>query len=172
MPYLGDSRIDYPENHIECDNRLSWFLPRLTRKYSTSAVLVILNKDHQQIAESYNKRWHNLGIMKAYSQGILMRDFSENDVSVCKDYVESVYEHLSYFSKDWDKVVHVDLAAPETGIRDVLAYMDKSSHADEVISYMRTQRLNKSGMNFKDFLKMIRYGLRNIYWDIRKVAGR
>ena len=30
---LGDERINFPENHIEADNRLAWFLGRLDEKY-------------------------------------------------------------------------------------------------------------------------------------------
>ena len=29
----GDARLDYPDRHIEADNRLSWLLGRLDRQY-------------------------------------------------------------------------------------------------------------------------------------------
>ncbi|MES9978612.1 MAG: hypothetical protein ABW107_07665, partial [Candidatus Thiodiazotropha sp. 6PLUC5] len=32
----GDKRIDYPDNHIEADNRLSWILGRIDNKFGAA----------------------------------------------------------------------------------------------------------------------------------------
>ena len=39
---LGDQRLEYSQNHIEVDNRLSWFLGSLDKKYGDNAFYVHL----------------------------------------------------------------------------------------------------------------------------------
>ena len=40
-----DARLGYSENHIEADNRLSWFLGRLDQKFGSEAFYVHLSRD-------------------------------------------------------------------------------------------------------------------------------
>ncbi len=44
---LAEARLDYPENHIEADDRLSWFLGRLDKQYGNSAFYVHLKRNVQ-----------------------------------------------------------------------------------------------------------------------------
>ena len=53
---LGDVRLDYPDDHIEVDNRLSWFLGTLAARYP-DALYVHLVRDREQVVESFLKRW-------------------------------------------------------------------------------------------------------------------
>ena len=39
---IGTARFNYPENHIEVDNRLSWFFGTLDRLYGRNAYYVYL----------------------------------------------------------------------------------------------------------------------------------
>jgi hypothetical protein len=99
---LGDERLNFPENHIEADNRLSWFLGKLGQKYKNSAFYVHLTRDPIKIAKSYNERWHfKDGIVSAYTHGILRRK-EEKDIRCCIDFVESVNANISYFLRDKD----------------------------------------------------------------------
>ena len=88
---LGDARFDYPANHIEADNRLSWLLGRLDEKYGDDAVYVHLLRDENDTARSFTKRYSG-GIIKAYrGHGILLGVSEESDpMSVALDYCHTV----------------------------------------------------------------------------------
>ena len=166
--YLGGERVDYPENHIECDNRLSWFMPRLTKKYSKEAVLVVVHRDHESVAKSYNHRWQKINIMKAYSQGVLKREFSENDLDVCRDYVSNVYEQIESFSGEWRHVVHLDLDDPELGVSEVLRLIGCPEKTESTLHDFSITNLNPNKVsNFKRQRDVFRYNLKCIMHDMK-----
>lgn len=49
-------RLDYPDNHIEVDNRLCWFLGTLAVRYP-DAHYVHLTRPVDEVADSYAQRW-------------------------------------------------------------------------------------------------------------------
>jgi hypothetical protein len=53
---LGDVRLDYPSDHIEVDNRLSWFLGSLAARYPDARYVHLL-RDRQRVVDSFLKRW-------------------------------------------------------------------------------------------------------------------
>ena len=97
---LGSDHFTYPENHIEADNRLSWFLGRLDRHYGDNAFYVHLIRDDNATATSFVRRYNN-GIIKAYRTDILMSlpDGSE-PLSVALDYCDTVNSNIECFLKD------------------------------------------------------------------------
>lgn len=103
---IGNERFDYPLNHIEVDNRLSWFLGGLDRRYGDSAKYVFLKRDNEKIAKSYLERWNlTVSIVRAFSKAVLMKA-SINDserLNICRFYVETVEENIQFFLKDKSK---------------------------------------------------------------------
>jgi len=103
---IGEDRLDFPENHIEADNRLSWFLGKLDAKYGQQAFYVHLLRDHEKTAESFNRRWNKsrMGIIDAYGYGILMQETIEKKeaerLKYCRDYCETVTTNIACFLKD------------------------------------------------------------------------
>ena len=96
----GPDRLRYPVQHIEADNRLSWFLGRLDREYGDRAFYVHLKRDDRKTADSLLNRYHG-GIMRAYSAGILMRKNSRHDrLAVCLDYCDTINSNIECFLKD------------------------------------------------------------------------
>jgi len=96
---IGRARLDYPENHIEVDNRLSWLLGRLDKAYGNNAYYVHLIRDINQTAQSYNKRWQNrYSLIRAYSHDILMQ--KKNHFETCRDLWDTVNTNISLFLKD------------------------------------------------------------------------
>lgn len=55
---LGGSRFDYPEDHIEIDNRLAWFLGDLEERFGPTPYYVHLVRDKNAVAKSYEQRMH------------------------------------------------------------------------------------------------------------------
>jgi hypothetical protein len=55
-----DGRLDYPDQHIESDNRLCWFLGSLDRRYGERARWIHLTRDPDEVIESYWRRWERI----------------------------------------------------------------------------------------------------------------
>lgn len=109
---LFDERLSYPDNHIEADNRLAWFLGALDEKYGDSAYYVYINRDHKRIARSYVRRWRlTVSIVKAFGYGILMRPcINRRDrFLVSLFYVQTVEKNIKMFLKNKTKVFYFDL---------------------------------------------------------------
>lgn len=104
---IGSERLNYPDFHIEADNRLSWFLGRLENKYGSDPLYVHLTRDKQKTAESLTHRWGPFSIMKAYTFGILKTQ--SHDLKYALDYVETIDENITAFLKDKKHVVHIKL---------------------------------------------------------------
>jgi len=110
---IFDRRLDYPNNHIEADNRLTWFLGRLDEKYGNNAYYVHLTRNIEDCANSFVKRWE-YGIMKAYRSDIIMcRKYdnitTEEKKLVAKDYLHTVNENIRCFLKDKTKKLYFEL---------------------------------------------------------------
>ncbi len=107
---LGEARFDYPDGHIEADNRLSWLLGRLDRKYGDSAFYVYLKRNDADMAYSFTKRYAS-GIIKAYrGSGILMGLPEETDpMSVSLDYCDTVDSNIELFLKDKTRKFSINL---------------------------------------------------------------
>jgi len=52
----GDARFDYPDDHVEVDNRLSWMLGPLAERFP-DARYVHLRRDREAVARSFLARW-------------------------------------------------------------------------------------------------------------------
>jgi hypothetical protein len=111
---IGPARLDYPERHIESDNRLSWFLGRLERTYGADAYYVHLLRDRSAVAQSYARRAHG-GIMRGYRKDIYQGVPGDvGSVQVAEDYVRTVDDNIELFLKDKPLVMRFELekAAP------------------------------------------------------------
>lgn len=107
---LGEGRLDYPKNHIEADNRLSWFLGRLDSHYGNNAIYVHLKRDSKATAISYSKRLFSNGIMSAYKKGIFMTlPESISNLSIALDLCNTVNSNIELFLKDKDKKMEFNI---------------------------------------------------------------
>jgi len=97
---IGADRLAYADNHIEADNRLSWLLGRLDRKFGDNAFYVHLKRNAEQTADSFTRR-SDFGIMKAYREGILMQaQQTETAFELARDYIDTVESNIALFLKD------------------------------------------------------------------------
>lgn len=107
---LGD-HFAYPSNHIEVDNRLTWFLGRLHQAFP-DAYYVHLVRDAVATARSFLARYER-GIVSAYAGSILMglpADAAPFDV--CRDYVETVRANVELFLRDRPHML-IDIDRPK-----------------------------------------------------------
>lgn len=97
---LGDDRFAYPEQHIEADNRLSWFLGRLDRTYGTDAFYVHLRRDDAATARSFGAR-RDIGIMRAYRRGLVRGiPMGTSSEAIALDYLDTVNSNIELFLRD------------------------------------------------------------------------
>jgi hypothetical protein len=99
---LGADRLAYPDNHIEADNRLSWFLGKLDHSYGDRAFYVHLCRNEHATARSFVRRYDRpQGIIHAYRQAILLRGSVDNDpLEVCVDYCSTVNANIDAFLRN------------------------------------------------------------------------
>lgn len=161
-----ETRLNYPINHIEADNRLTFFMPQLTEKYGNEAVLVIVVRDRKKIAASYSKRWFKTNLPKLYAQGILLRDFSENTDTLLEGMVDWMYDTIFFFSKFWGRVVIMDMDSPRSGLLALSEYIDFDVDAAD-LRLSKTFE-NRNDLGFTNKLSIAKYALTNIIWDIRQ----
>jgi len=110
----GHRRFDYPSNHIEADNRLSWLLGRLDQAYGDDAFYVHLQRNIQDTAASFARRI-DFGILKAYEQGILMHDTHRLPAdAVAHDYLQTVDSNIQLFLKDKSARMDISLETVAT----------------------------------------------------------
>jgi len=97
---LGKERLAYPDQHIEADNRLSWFLGRLDQTYGNDAFYVHLRRNDGKTAESFTKRYEQ-GIIKAYRDDIHLDYANDKEpLAVSLDYCDTVNTNIAFFLKD------------------------------------------------------------------------
>ncbi|OOZ41960.1 hypothetical protein BOW53_01990 [Solemya pervernicosa gill symbiont] len=100
---IGDQRLAYSDNHIEADNRLSWILGRLDKRYGDEAFYVHLSRNIDATASSFAKR-ESYGIMKAYREGVLLEGRNEQQShDIAHDYIETIESNIELFLKDKSK---------------------------------------------------------------------
>jgi len=105
--HYGHERFSFPDNHIEIDNRLSWFLGSLARNYDGRDVFYVkLVRDQEKVSKSWLHRWKTINfestMIKHFGHGIIMRPQQYHDdqmVDVCKYYVQTVYDNIDEFLK-------------------------------------------------------------------------
>jgi hypothetical protein len=110
----GTRRLNYPANHIEADNRLSWFLGRLDQAYGDDAFYVHLQRNTEDTAASFARRI-DFGILKAYEQGILMHDKHQLPAdALALDYLQTVNSNIQLFLKDKSSKMNIFLESVQT----------------------------------------------------------
>jgi hypothetical protein len=116
----GEERLDYPENHIEADNRLSWLLGRLDEKYGDNAFYVHLKRDENMTAASFVKRYRK-GIMMGYQKILHRVPWNADKKAVALDYCRTVNSNIESFLKDKTKTMQMDI---ENGKEDFARFWD------------------------------------------------
>jgi hypothetical protein len=133
---LGEERIKYPQNHIEVDNRLAWFLSRLNKTFGDDAYYVHLTRDSQAIATSYCERWHlNESIVKAYGHGLLMNNKipKQDRMKYCLDYVDTVNFNIAQFLEDKTKVLTIDVSELTVRFSDFFHFIEADGNVENCI---------------------------------------
>lgn len=140
-----EGRLDYPEDHIEVDNRLSWFLGRLDQKYGDSPFYVHLKRNKQDTAESWTNPgfYEGPGIMRAYRTGILRPELQSSTdpepIEIAKHYYDTVNSNISLFLKDKTDWMEFNLETAESDFREFWDRIDASGNLNAALSEWERQ---------------------------------
>lgn len=123
-----EGRLDYPDSHIESDNRLVWFLGSLDRLYDDADTFyVYLHRDPERVARSYRERWHiAVSIVRAFYHALLMhRDKPDPNraLQACRLFVTTVEDNIRFFLRDRPNWVEVRVEFLE---QDFFQFMDRA----------------------------------------------
>lgn len=115
---LGGDRFNYPDNHIEADNRLSWFPGALDQEFGNKAYYVHLIRNRADTIRSYNRRWiRNGSLIRAYCEGIhqiaLHKLDKKRRLEVVADFYDQVNQNIRHFLSDKDQkiTIHIEKTA-------------------------------------------------------------
>ena len=101
----------YPDNHIEIDNRLSWFLGSLASRYP-EAEYIRLSRRREDVVRSFERRQQaGSPLLHAYRSGICQLPFS-TDEAAAEHFVDAVQANIFEFlagRKHW----HVEIEEPK-----------------------------------------------------------
>lgn len=128
------SRLAYPDNHVEVDNRLVWFLGGLDKRYKDEETFYVhLTRDADKVVESYLMRWHlTISITRAFYHGILMNP-KKPDVATAREsgylFIETVDENVRFFFKNRSNWAHVRVENLE---QDFFEFMKKAGLTGDV----------------------------------------
>lgn len=149
----GDARLNFPDNHIEIDNRLSWFLGRLDQAFGDNAIYVHLKRDENAVAKSYARRWNReTSIVRAYAYGVLKRQehHIKNPEAVCLDFVKTTNANIESFLKDKSKSMTFDLERLEKDFEKFWQLIDAQGDLNQALEAFKSGH-NASGSDKKDY---------------------
>jgi hypothetical protein len=96
---VGPDRFEYPDQHIEIDNRLSWFLGELYARYGDEARYVHLIRDPEKTALSFTHRWNVWeSSITGYARHLLC--VSDRSIEVARAHVTTMNANISHFLRD------------------------------------------------------------------------
>ena len=149
---IGPTRLDYPDQHIESDNRLSWFLGGLDLKYGDEPFYVHLLRDKEQVCRSFMHRWsYYANIMKAFSHGVVMykpgKMTPEIKYRFAGFYYDTVNDNIASFlrHKPFTMTMHL-----ETIERDFAVFWERIGAAGDIDAALAQLRIKHNATSDKD----------------------
>lgn len=120
-------RLDYPDQHIEVDNRLAWFLGGLDARYGDEPLYVHLTRDPAKVAASYSRRFftrkgHPAGLMHGFAFGIIRsRGFAKDKhkSALARLFVQTTRENIDHFLDARHRVLTIPIEDPHPGFDEM-----------------------------------------------------
>ena len=143
--------IDYPKNHIEIDNRLSWFLGRLEKKYGDNAKYIHLKRNPDKVANSMLNRY-NKGIMRGYHKRILLFKPGVTKLEICKDYVHTVNSNIEAFLKNKTYVMEINVENFSEDFKKFWNFIDAQGNLENALKELSKKHNVSKKLKF-DYIK-------------------
>lgn len=145
---LFEKRFEFPNNHIEADNRLSWQLGQLDEKYAEKAFYVFLKRNKEDVAKSYMSRFlMPKSMIYAYANGIKKQPpealSQSTRYEICLDYVDTVNANINQFLKDKPKKITLDIGDIQMEFKKFWKAIDAEGDLDSALAEF-SKKHNKS----------------------------
>lgn len=158
---FGSDRFDYPDDHIEADNRLSWHLGQLHSTFGDQAVYIHLHRNKDKVAKSLLKRFYlPTSIMDAYCEGVHMlppEKMSEAQrLQACYEYIDTVNQNIELFLKDKTQTLRIDLESIEPDFKRMWAMIGAKGNLEEALMEFKTSHnaSQKRKLSFGNRIKL------------------
>lgn len=136
---LCPQKLDYPENHIECDNRLAWLMGPLHERFTNDTVLVYLKRDLAKVAASYDKRWHvKHGIVRGYADSILMLPSRLWNREAALDFVTVVDRNIAFAARLFNDFIEINIDNPDDGFYEFWSKINAIGDYEAALSVLKT----------------------------------
>lgn len=157
----ASEKLNYPDNHIEADNRLSWLLGSLDKRFEDNdTIYVHLKRDPALVAKSYNRRWHlRYSIVRAFSSGILMKNSRQDDIKSCNDYVEVVNDNIEFFLKSKSNKLTINIENIDNDFKAFWKLINAEGDLEAALKCL-SEPSNKSPSKYEVNLSKVIYGFR------------
>lgn len=164
---VGESRLDYPKNHIEADNRLSWFLGRLDKSFGNEAFYVHLKRNKEATVASFLNRWNHQGsIINSYAGGILLQGHrqlaKQEQEAIAADYYDTVNENIALFLKDKSQKMNMNLEAISDGFDEFYDRIKARGEKDQAMDSLKIP-INTSSQSQPDIKNRIKNKLNRLF---------
>jgi hypothetical protein len=136
---VGSDRFDYPENHIEADNRLSWVLGELDKRFGDRAFYVHLKRDSFTTAKSFLSRYfQRQSIMEAYAEGVKMTPpeklNKQERLKLSQEMVDVVNSNIEHFLKDKTNKMTIELENVKVGFSEFWDKLEATGNKKEALA--------------------------------------
>lgn len=152
---IGAARLDYPDQHIEVDNRLAWFLGGLDERYGAEPLYVHLRREPAQVAKSHARRRHRPGsIVRAFARSIYLHLPMRVDwEQVALDYVQAVDANIQLFMRDKPHTMEMQL---ETRRADFAALWERIGAEGDLDAALRELDVRHNASESNDVSSLVR----------------
>jgi len=144
---LGNNRLEYSPWHIESDNRLSWMLGRLYKKYGSDAIYVHLKRDPILVQNSFLGRWvQPISLVRSFCSGILqISNYSKLDTrrAATRDMIETIKSNIDVFFEGKCELVEINIENIEEDFSQFWHQIKAEGDLDAALLSFR-QKENKS----------------------------
>lgn len=162
---FGEERFQYPDNHIDADNRLSWHLGQMNEKFGDDAFYVHLKRNRDEVTQSHmNRYFKNGSIIEAFCEGIRLvptvKMTHEQRIQACYDYQDTVDANIRHFLADKTKKMNIDLENIEKEFPKFWESIGAEGDFEKAMDEVRT----KHNPSTKKGNLKLRYRFKLLFW--------
>ena len=170
---LQKSRFNFPKNHIEADNRLSWQLGKLNEAYGNDAIYVHLKRSTKDTARSFARRYSD-GIIKAFyitlisnnqPKAIKRMSKQSEPIDVAIDYCDTVNSNIKFFLKDKK---HKMLIKIENIDKDFILFWKLIDAKGNINDALDEFNIKHNSYKHQSFFNKIKWWILNNYLKFKK----
>ncbi len=170
---LQKSRFNFPKNHIEADNRLSWQLGKLDEAYGNDAIYVHLKRSTKDTARSFARRYSD-GIIKAFyitlisnnqPKAIKRMSKQSEPIDVAIDYCDTVNSNIKFFLKDKK---HKMLIKIENIDKDFILFWKLIDAKGNINNALDEFNIKHNSYKHQSFFNKIKWWILNNYLKFKK----